>query len=324
MSCGGSGGGSSQNSQTTAQLDPQVKQAELDWYGNQQKIQQAAQGASLTKTQTGTDADGNPVYAYAAKPYTPYTGQKVAGLDPYTTAAEQGYQAGSYQPANTAGTVAATSAAGYQPSTVTAGSVAGTDLTPYLNPYTKSVTDATINDFTKASARNATASQAAATTQGAFGGSGQGVYQANEQDNLDRTLASTLAGLNQDNFKTALGTATSDLNRSLQAQGMNQQAGLTANGQRISAAGTLGALGQQAQAGQTADLTNGMAMGATNRDVTQQGLDWNYQNNFYNPNYMQPEWAVQLANGGQGNMPQAQTLSSSSGKGGSTSCGGSM
>ncbi|MDR3439883.1 hypothetical protein [Telmatospirillum sp.] len=346
MSCGGGGSGSSQNSQSSSQLDPQIKQAELDWYSNQQKIQQAAQGASLNTTQTPVtdasgnavlDANGNPTYTSSstAKAYTPYTGQKVASLDPYTTNAETNYQTGSYQPANTAGVSAATSAAGYSPQQVTgqgvtAGSLANTDLSSYLNPYTKDVTNTTINDFTRASKINGVNSQQQATLQGAFGGSGQGVFQANNQDNLDRTLASTLSNLNQSNFTNAQTQATNDLNRNLSANEFsanatntanlaNQSAGLTANGQKISAASTLGTLGQQAQAGQTTDLTNGMTMGTTNQANKQSNLDWNYQNNYYNPNYMQPQWDVQMANAGQGNMPTAQTLSASTGSGGSAS-----
>lgn len=315
-----SGEASDSSSASSSTLDPDIKQAELDWLDAQSGISDTAQG-------------------YVDTGYTRYGGQKVAGLDPLQQQAIDSYQTGVYQPYLDSATKVAETAATYQPTLasaalVTPGSLSTTDLSPYMDPYTKDVTEATLSDFDRASKLVGTNAQQAATTQGAFGGSGQGVFQANNQDNLNQTLASTLASLNEGNFTNAQTQATNDLNRDLTGQLGNQTSlnttsqfnsgiGLDAARMNLSAADTLASLGMQAQQGQTTDASNLMSMGGTSRDVTQQGLDWDYENNFYNKNYEYPTWAISMLNSGQGNMPTAQTLttSDSDSTSGGASCG---
>lgn len=77
------------------------------------------------------------------------------------------------------------------------------DLTPYINPFQRDVTAATMNELgrSRSIARNADAQKAAAS--GAFGGSRQGVADALTNEAYDRTAATTLAGLNSQNFTNA-------------------------------------------------------------------------------------------------------------------------
>ncbi len=157
-----------------------------------------------------------------------------------------------YQTAQTA----AQGETGYQPQQVTPGFLSGTDLAPYLNPYTQQVIDRTMPllEQQRQMANNQTADLAAKT--GAFGGSRQGVSEAVNNAQSGLYAGQLGAQLNQANFSQAQQAAQADLQRSLAAQEANQTAGLQGSQQRLAAATGLGNL---ASAGQTANLQSIMA-----------------------------------------------------------------
>lgn len=175
---------------------------------------------------------------------------------------------------------AATSAQGlmgFQPSNVTAGSLPQTDLSPYMNPYQKQVTDTTMSDLERQRQIAANADTQRAQGASAYGGSRSGVAQSLTNEAAGRTAASTLAGLNFGNFNNAQTIATGDLNRTLSADQGNQNAGIAGAGINRDAAALSASVGGQQNSIFQRYLDNLTSSGATARGVEQSGLDAAYQ-----------------------------------------------
>lgn len=113
------------------------------------------------------------------------------------------------------------------------GSIAGTDLSPYMNPFQKNVIDATISDNERARQIAGVADQQHATAAGAFGGSRSGILSAETNAAYDRNTGSQIAGLNADNFNQARGAAGQDIQTKLAAAGLR----LNAAGQLVDESG---------------------------------------------------------------------------------------
>jgi hypothetical protein len=220
------------NQQTT-----QTSQVQLpDWLNNaSQNIVGAAHYYASTLPQ------------YTVAPITQPGQQDIAGLQS---------NVGSTNPAYASAQAGTQALAGYQPQQVTPGWLSGTDLSPYMNPYTQQVIDKTMPliDQQRQMANNQTADLAAKT--GAFGGSRQGVSEGVNNAQSGLYAGQLGAQLNQANFSQAQAAAQADLARSLQAQGLNQQAGLAGAGLQLGANQQLGNLAGQ---GQTANLQGLMA-----------------------------------------------------------------
>lgn len=127
------------------------------------------------------------------------------------------------------------------------GSLATTDLSPYMNPYQKDVTDATIADQERARQIAGVADQQHATAAGAFGGSRSGVLSAETNSAYDRNTGSLLAGLNSANFTQAQGAAQNDIQTRLASAGLK----LNAAGQLVNESGQV-----VAEAGQLQGILN--------------------------------------------------------------------
>lgn len=114
---------------------------------------------------------------------------------------------------------------------VDAGAFPGGDLDRYMNPYIGAVVDATLADLDRQRQLQQQQVGHAATQAGAFGGSRHGVAEAETNRAFADTAARTAAGLRQQGFDSAAGLMQQDLNRRLQAQGLNQQADTSVAGQ---------------------------------------------------------------------------------------------
>lgn len=190
-------------------------------------------------------------------PFTPYGGELAPGLSPgqqqAAALAQQNLGAGAQ--AVDAGVAAAQGLGGYRPATLSApavsaanagtaapttaaqiastavpvtpaGSLAATDLTPYLDPYAKDVIAATNQDIER-QRRAAIDGQAGQFTRaGAFGGSREGVADALTNRAYGQIAAQTDAGLNSQAWASAQQAAQGDLSRALQAGLANQGAAL--------------------------------------------------------------------------------------------------
>lgn len=163
---------------------------------------------------------------------TPYTGQITAGFNP-TQVKSQGLLSDiavdpRYQAANTNATGIVQGIAGanvnptitpqgvlstpYNASTYNPSLLAGTDLSPYMNPFQKDVIDASVAQNGYARDQQAVKDNAAATAAGAFGGTRQAVQRAETTAGYDRNDQQNLAALNSANFGQAQAGAIGDIN----------------------------------------------------------------------------------------------------------------
>jgi hypothetical protein len=124
-------------------------------------------------------------------------------------------------------------------------------MSAYQNPFTQDVIDRSMSDVGRMTAMQQEANKAQAAQMGAFGGSRQGLVEAETNAAAQRTIGDLSANLRSQGFNTAAGLAGQDIgNRMTGAQGM------------LSGAGTLGNLG-----------TAGFNMGNTlQQQQAQQGL----------------------------------------------------
>ncbi|OUV24603.1 MAG: hypothetical protein CBC57_06740 [Euryarchaeota archaeon TMED97] len=120
------------------------------------------------------------------------------------------------------GGLAATADAGmYQPEDVQAGQMAGMDLSQYTNPYEQQVVDQTIADLGRANQIAGNVQDFQFGQAGAYGGSRQGIADAEMQRNFLDRVGATVGGLRQQGFTNAQNQAQADLNRQYQADTFN-------------------------------------------------------------------------------------------------------
>ena len=180
----------------------------------------------------------------AATPFTPYTGEMVAGLTPSQTAGIQNVNSS-----------AATAQPYYQAATGLVGNAAQTfgqpQLDQYMSPYINSVAKATQANLNETNAQQQQQLLGNAISQGAFGGDRAGIAQAELARQQGLSGGQTMANIYQGGYGQALAQFNADQARQLQA------------------GSTLGQLGTGAQ---TAGLQGGqaqMAAGATQQAVQQ-------------------------------------------------------
>jgi len=210
----------------------------------------------------------NTAYDVSKNMIGPYTGQRVAGMTPNQMAdinAIQG-RVGATDPAFGFATRTAANVANFAPTNVNAGSLASTDLNLYMNPYTQSVLNPALAqlEIQRKQGLNQIGDQAIKT--GAFGGSRQGVAEGVLNSEAARQAGDLTAQLQAQNFSQAQNAATNDINRTMQAQIANQQAGLQGAGVNLAGANAVGSL---ADTGQSSFL-RGTAAALSGQEALQQ------------------------------------------------------
>lgn len=167
----------------------------------------------------------------------PYTGQRVADLSSATLGNFNALQnnVGAANPAFGAAQNYATNVAGFNPSQVQTNfsadqinpnTLASTNLSPYLNPYTQNVIDTSLRDLNIQRQQGLNQIGDQAIRAGAFAGSRQGVAEGVLNAEAARQAGMLSANLNNQNFMQAQTAAQNDIARNLQAQQLNQAAGL--------------------------------------------------------------------------------------------------
>ena len=136
----------------------------------------------------------------------------------------------------------------YQP-----GTIAGTDLTQYTNPYDTQVVQNTLGDLDRQRQIEANQLAAQATARGAFGGSRDALMQSELSRNYGQQAANTSAQLRQAGFQNAQQMAGQDIGY-----------GLTGSQNRQQAASTLG---------QLSNLGFGMGMDLQDQSMRQGALE---------------------------------------------------
>ena len=130
-----------------------------------------------------------------------------------------------YNPATMAGVGA------INPQNVSAGQIGATNLSPYMNPFTQNVINTSLSDLDRQRQITQQQNRASAAAAGAFGGSRQGLVEAETNRGFADVAARTAAGLQQQGFLNAQQMAGQDISAQMQAQLANQAAGLTAGQQ---------------------------------------------------------------------------------------------
>ncbi len=232
------------------------------------------------------------------------------------------------------------SARGASPGNVTAqdisaGQLSGTDLSPYMNPYTSEVIDASVSDLERARQQAMLQAGGQATQANAFGGSRHGVAMAETNRAFDDNMARTIAGLNSSNFTQAQQAGQFDINSTLQAdmsnQGASLQAGIANQQARIQAAqvraqaAAAKAQAQTAAARMQGNLSNlgfGMGMNLNNAMFQQGGVQQGVQQQLIDQATGQyggwvgaPMQGVQGVASAVGSSPTPQTTTQSSSPG---------
>ena len=148
---------------------------------------------------------------------------------------------------------------------VQAGQLAGTNLDPYFNPYESQVVQQSLSDLERQRLIQQNLGGAQAQAAGAFGGSRQGIAEAETNRAFAEQAARTAAGLRQAGFTQAQQAAQQDIATRMQAGLANQATGLQA-------ATTTANLGQQAQLANQAAANQAAQFGAQafNQRATQQ------------------------------------------------------
>jgi len=199
----------------------------------------------------------------------------------------------------------ARSNAGFSPSQVQGSTIDAREVSPgrfnaqnvqrFLNPATDQVVDRALQDIERSRQLAQQRVGDRAVAAGAFGGSRQGIVEAETNRGFADTAADTAAQLRQQAFDRATALQQAEFDRGLTAQRSNQQAGLAAgqaNQQTALEAGRLnqqaglqgqglnlqaiGLLGDLGQSQQDVALRSGQALanlGLTNRQLDQLALD---------------------------------------------------
>lgn len=233
----------------------------------------------------------------ADRPLQQYDGPRIAGFTPDQLAAQQGVRGMQGQTGNFLQGLAggAQGLAGYQPQQVVAGTLPGTDLGAYMNPYLSAVETGALNGLEqqRQTAQNSLADRAVSAR--AFGGSRQAL-QAGVVDATAAQKAGELsAQLRSGAFTNAQQMAQQDLARGLQAGMANQAAGLQGAGLNLQALGLAGQLGQNAQQANHADLAMLSGIGQEQQQLDQANLDQNYAQFLEQWNYPTQQLQTRLA-----------------------------
>jgi len=291
----GGGSGSSNTSQTTkVQLPAWLEQA---------SEQNFARAKTLAETQT----------------YQPYGGDRVAGTTPDQDAAAaqiramQGQTGGALQGLGDA----SAQFGNWQPQQVTAGQLAGMDLTPYMNPYTGEVEANALKALESSRMQSQQGIEDRFLSSKAFGGSRQALQSAVTDSMTAQKAAETSAQLRQANYNQAVQGATGDITRGMTAQQLNQAAGLSGaqlNLAGLRQAGDLYGVGQKAN---IADISLLDTLGQQGQARNQAGLDIAYQNWLEQQGFdkSQIEWMGQMLAASPGS--QTTTVNTTGNAGGS-------
>jgi hypothetical protein len=148
----------------------------------------------------------------AAKPYNPYTGKTVADQDALTLqgqgmlAAGQGNNQTGY---NQASDLANQAGAG----------ILGLDRSKYMNPFTQSVIDSTVQSSKDALGQSLMSNADKAVAAKAFGGSRGAIVDGVTTAQANKDLTAQIAALNQANFGQATSAMQGDITSKLAASG---------------------------------------------------------------------------------------------------------
>jgi hypothetical protein len=167
-------------------------------------------------------------------------------------------------------------------SDVSAGSFLNQNIQQYMNPYTQAVTNQSLADLERSRQLEQQRTAAQATAAKAFGGSRQGVAEAETNRAYGENAARLIAQQNAAGYEAAQRASEADLARSMQAQQLNQAQDLATTQQSLQLAGQFGLANQQAALeAARANQATGLTASQANQDaalraaLSNQGYDFN-------------------------------------------------
>ena len=129
---------------------------------------------------------------------------------------------------------------------ITAGSFLNQNLQKYMNPYTQAVTEQGLTELERTRQLQQQQTAAQATAARAFGGSRQGVAEAETNRAFGETAQKYIAQQNAQAYDAAQRASEADLARAMQAQQLNQAQDLATTQQSLQLAGQFGLANQDA------------------------------------------------------------------------------
>ena len=129
---------------------------------------------------------------------------------------------------------------------VTPASFLNQNIQAYMNPYTQAVTERSLQDLERSRQLEQVKTSAQATAAKAFGGSRQGVAEAETNRAYGENAARLLAQQNAAAYQNAQQISEADLGRMMQAQQLNQSKDLATTQQALGLAGQFGLANQDA------------------------------------------------------------------------------
>ena len=202
----------------------------------------AAQGLQSAMAGTQAEMGYRPMQVQA--PVANAAGYASTGYNPATMAAT-GY--GASNAGATGYQAAQTGSQGYRPATMSAGQLANTNLSAYMNPYESSVIGGLQSDALRGQQMASNQLGAQATAAKAFGGSRQAIAEGQMAGDIQNQLNNQIAGLRQSGYQNAQQMALADIQNRMTAGQTNVNA--------LNQAGQFGA-----QAANTAALANQAAL----------------------------------------------------------------
>lgn len=168
---------------------------------------------------------------------------------------------------------AAGQVAGYNPQQVQGQSFLNANIGAYMNPYLQNVAGNVLSDLESQRLMQQNQNAANAFQAKAFGGSRQGIVEAETNRAAQMNAARALTDLYSGGFNAATGLAGQDLSFAQQANLANQQAGLAGAGLNLQAAGQLGQLGQTQQGMAQSDIAALGNVGSMQQQLSQATTD---------------------------------------------------
>jgi hypothetical protein len=284
-------------------------------------------GGSTTTTQQGSSQSTNQVPQWvqnagqqnyglaqqvASQPLQQYQGQMVADTAPQTQqawnlAANSGQVGQDAQNASQAGYL---NTMGQTPAQVNPAQISQQNLSPYMNPFTNSVINASLPIMQQNLANSQNQQQNAANSANAYGGSRQAIQQGVTQAQGALGMGQMAAGLNQANFQQAQQAAGTDVASQNQAKLANQAAGLTQEQLVNQAASGLGTLGGQQMQNNIANY--GMLTSAGGFEQQQAQNDINAQLAKFQQAFQYPQQQLSLMESALGMTPYDTATSGTS------------
>jgi len=238
--------------------------------------------------------------------FTPYSGQRVAGVSDLEREAGQTFLGQTEDVRGLLGdaTGRIQTGAQYTPEQIQAQSFANADLSAYTNPFQQQVIDAQLADIERQRGQTSERIDADASKAAAFGGSRQAIQQAESDRNFADIAAETGANLRSQGFQQAAAMYQQDAARQMQADLANQQAGMSGAELRMRGAGLLGDMAGRMSDADMREAAMRGSLGELERAQQQAELDAQYQS--YLMAYDDPYRRAQIQLGLLGETPMLQ------------------